>query len=122
VAVSARLEPLDEALAYFAAFRELGFSADEIFLEHDLPRVGLGLRTQGKSVRFLCGAFKGTADELFAAWKVKAEWWNGEASTHVERSAIWRRSAAYRNATATVMELVLHGIQLPCTLPAGGDA
>ena len=105
---------IHEALAVHEAFRRLGFSASEIYLQigptHDLPGTGeththvrVVLKAQDKTFHVdLPLPCLGTANEVQAAWRQIVAWWNDPATPKRERLDL------YENRRFSAPDLILN--------------
>lgn len=104
-------DPLDEALAFFEAFRRLGFTPDEIFMgfwptSEDATICNVYTVVQRGELKFTVnlGPADRPAKTLEAEWTAKTRWWNEHASS-AERSAIYGKGYPQAHGFDLIMAL-----------------
>ena len=98
-------------LAFFEAFRRLGFKPTEIFFACDPNVIGMVLRAQGKpDYRIAAGAMDAA---VIDAWPVAVERWNSGDLSYVEKSLIWREFMPTDTFIGLACDLLIKGYSPP---------
>lgn len=105
-----------ECLATWEAFRQLGFSAEEIFLNFYVGDRVIGISVPGASKEPV--VVKGgtvseglTEKDVYDLWAKAAEGWNGLWSP-LEIEKVWQESEVSKKSMAFVTHLVMAGVKL----------
>jgi hypothetical protein len=108
-----------DTLAYWCTFRNLGFSADEIFfgfgtVDGQSDMVHLQLQTQGKTFTVTVGELRKPRQQVLDTWKQFATL--AQQSTQEERNACYRSHLIGESKeyfTAFVQGILMKGIVVP---------
>ncbi len=98
-------------LAFFEAFRRLGFKPTEIFFACDPNVIGMVLRAEGKpDYRIMAGPMD---EAVLAQWADATARWNSGDLSYVEKSLIWREFMPTDTFVGLTCALLIRGYTLP---------
>lgn len=104
-------EELIEALNVWQFYRQLGFTADQIFAGLDSGIIYVVVKWRGFDFSIAASKWEGTEGEFVQAWSAAADIFN--AASHEELDEIWQASSILARSPGALIAMTEKGIFWP---------